>query len=164
MKFLLDTNVFIEAKNRYYAFDICPGFWDWMDAVCDGDVASIVSVRDEMTGGNDELANWAKDRKDAAWFLAVDDVDTQGNFARIVQHVATAHYSEPAVAKFLDSADSLLIAKARSIGATVVTHELPNPESKTRVLIPDVCLVFDVPFMNTFEALRKFSAKFVWSA
>lgn len=68
MKFLLDTNVFIEAKNRYYAFDICPGFWDWMDAVCDGDIASIVSVRDEMTGGNDELADWAKDRKDAAWF------------------------------------------------------------------------------------------------
>lgn len=60
MKFLLDTNVFIEAKNRYYAFDICPGFWDWMDAVCDGDVASIVSVRDEMTGGNDELANWPR--------------------------------------------------------------------------------------------------------
>ncbi|MBF0436614.1 MAG: DUF4411 family protein [Magnetococcales bacterium] len=24
--FLLDSNVFIEAKNRYYGFDICPGF------------------------------------------------------------------------------------------------------------------------------------------
>lgn len=97
-------------------------------------------------------------------FLAVDDVDTQANFAEIVQHVATAHYSEPAVAKFLDSADSLLIAKARLIGAIVVTHELPNPGSKKRVLIPDVCLVFGVPFMNTYEALRQFSAKFVWSA
>ncbi|WP_234908051.1 MULTISPECIES: DUF4411 family protein [Ensifer] len=56
-----------------------------------------------------------------------------------------------------------MIAKARSIGATVVTHELPNPEVKKRVLIPDFCLVFDVPFVNTFEALRQFSAKFVWS-
>ena len=28
MKYLLDSNVFIEAKNRYYAFDICPGFWE----------------------------------------------------------------------------------------------------------------------------------------
>nr|WP_250645650.1 DUF4411 family protein [Sinorhizobium meliloti] len=46
------------------------------------------------------------------------------------------------------------------MGATIVTHELPNPESKKRVLIPDVCLIFDVPFMNTFEALRQFSAKF----
>lgn len=163
MKFLLDTNVFIEAKNRYYAFDICPGFWEWMDSVCETDVASIVSVRDELVVYKDELAEWAKERKDAAWFLAVDDEDTQGNFAEIVQHVASAHYTEPAVAKFLDSADSLLIAKARATGATVVTHELPNPEAKKRVLIPDVCNVFDVPYMNTFEALRQFSAKFVWS-
>ncbi|MBF0147506.1 MAG: DUF4411 family protein [Magnetococcales bacterium] len=29
--YLLDSNVFIEAKNRYYAFDICPGFWEWMN-------------------------------------------------------------------------------------------------------------------------------------
>lgn len=29
--FLLDANVFIEAKNRYYGFDICPGFWRWLD-------------------------------------------------------------------------------------------------------------------------------------
>ncbi|WP_347376841.1 DUF4411 family protein [Ensifer sp. Root1252] len=51
-----------------------------------------------------------------------------------------------------------MIAKARSIGATVVTHKL-----KKRVLIPDFCLVFDVLFVNTFEGLRQFSAKFVWS-
>ncbi len=26
--FVLDSDVFIAAKNAYYAFDICPGFWD----------------------------------------------------------------------------------------------------------------------------------------
>ena len=26
--YLIDSNVFIEAKNRYYAFDIAPGFWE----------------------------------------------------------------------------------------------------------------------------------------
>lgn len=30
--YLLDANVFIEAKNRYYGFDLAPGFWDWLDA------------------------------------------------------------------------------------------------------------------------------------
>lgn len=29
--FLVDSNVLIEAKNRYYAFDIAPGFWAWLD-------------------------------------------------------------------------------------------------------------------------------------
>ena len=27
-RYLLDANVFIEAKNRYYGFDFCPAFWD----------------------------------------------------------------------------------------------------------------------------------------
>ena len=31
MMFLVDSNVLIEAKNRYYAFDIAPGFWRWLD-------------------------------------------------------------------------------------------------------------------------------------
>ncbi len=31
MAYLLDANVFIDAKNRYYGFDFCPGFWDWVD-------------------------------------------------------------------------------------------------------------------------------------
>ncbi|MYD91595.1 MAG: DUF4411 family protein [Caldilineaceae bacterium SB0662_bin_9] len=25
--YLVDSDVFITAKNLYYAFDICPGFW-----------------------------------------------------------------------------------------------------------------------------------------
>lgn len=160
MRFLLDANVFIEAKNRYYAFDICPGFWSWMDNVCSTDVGSIVSVRDELARGDDLLAEWTADRKDAAWFLAVDDYDTQNSFAEIADHVAHGHYTDPAIAKFLSDADSLLIAKARAIGAKVVTHELPNPQSKKRVLIPDICQAFDVPYINTFDALREFSAKF----
>ena len=30
MTYLLDTNIFIDAKNRYYGFDICPAFWEWL--------------------------------------------------------------------------------------------------------------------------------------
>ena len=30
MSYLLDANVFIEAKKRYYGFDFCPGFWQWL--------------------------------------------------------------------------------------------------------------------------------------
>jgi hypothetical protein len=30
MAYLLDANIFIEAKNHHYGFDLCPGFWDWL--------------------------------------------------------------------------------------------------------------------------------------
>lgn len=29
--FLLDANVFIQAKNLHYGFDFCPAFWSWVD-------------------------------------------------------------------------------------------------------------------------------------
>ena len=30
MAFLLDAGVFLQAKNQYYGFDVCPGFGDWL--------------------------------------------------------------------------------------------------------------------------------------
>ena len=31
MAYLLDANVFIQAKNLQYGFDFCPAFWDWLE-------------------------------------------------------------------------------------------------------------------------------------
>ena len=61
MAYLLDSNVFIEAKNRYYGIDFCPAFWDWLiKQNANGSVYSIEEVGDELTEGNDALADWAK--------------------------------------------------------------------------------------------------------
>jgi len=32
MTYVLDANVFIQAKNLHYGFDFCPAFWDWLDS------------------------------------------------------------------------------------------------------------------------------------
>ncbi len=31
-RYLLDTNIFIQAKNLHYGFDFCPAFWEWLMA------------------------------------------------------------------------------------------------------------------------------------
>lgn len=31
MAYLLDSDVFIQAKNLHYGFDFCPAFWAWID-------------------------------------------------------------------------------------------------------------------------------------
>src|ERR1700741_4946084 len=60
MAYLLDTNVFITAKQRYYGFQLCPGFWDWLiDANGRGLVFSHQQVLSELTAIGDELATWA---------------------------------------------------------------------------------------------------------
>lgn len=71
--YLLDANVFIQAKNLHYGFDFCPGFWDWIDrANGEGEVFSISKVFDELRAGDDELTEWAQERRDQL-FLSPDD-------------------------------------------------------------------------------------------
>ena len=54
---MLDANPFIEAKNRYYGFDLCPGFWKALIVEQEkGRVCSIDRIFDELTGQGDELA------------------------------------------------------------------------------------------------------------
>lgn len=57
MAYLLDTNVFISAKNLHYGMDFCPAFWDWLVRKNQsGKVFSIEKVGDEIMAGNDDLA------------------------------------------------------------------------------------------------------------
>ena len=62
MAYLLDTNVFIEAKNRHYAFEFCPAFWDWIEcSLKNGTVLIIEQVRSELLNAEDELSAWMSD-------------------------------------------------------------------------------------------------------
>ena len=59
MAYLIDSIVFIEAKNRHYGFDFCPAFWTWlMESNLTGCVFSIDRVKRELVERDDELANW----------------------------------------------------------------------------------------------------------
>ena len=72
-EYLLDANVFIQAKNLHYGFDFCPAFWEWLvQQNHAGKVASIEKVADELHTGGDELAEWAKERGDG-FFLRPDE-------------------------------------------------------------------------------------------
>ena len=159
--FLFDSNTFIEAKNRYYAFDIVPAFWTWLEKVVQEDVRIIEPVLSELTGYGDEVSQWILDHKNSDWVLSIDDKETQETFAGIALELASSSYMRPGVEKFLSGADPWLIAKAQVIGATVVTHEVFDEKCKRRVPIPNLCQPRGVKFMNTFEVLRFKAAKFV---
>lgn len=164
MLYLLDANVFIQAKNQYYGFDICPGFWSWMDSVLDnGDVFSIDMVRQELAKGDDDLADWAKERSKNPAFLKTEDGPTQQALEQVANYVATAGYKPQALQKFLAGADPWLIAKAMALPQTakVVTHERLSLNSVSRVPIPNVCREHTVEYCDTFDLLRRLSAKFV---
>ena len=98
--YLLDANVFIQAKNLHYGFDFCPAFWDWLvEQNRAGKVASIEKVADELHAGADELATWVAARGDG-FFLRPDGAVVLA--LRTVSDWASGSGYEPAaVATFL---------------------------------------------------------------
>lgn len=139
--------------------DVCPAFWEWLVAAKEtGKVFSIEQVADEIDRGDDELADWAKERGDG-FFLPLD-TQTLPALSTIAEWVQGQQYTHAAVNTFLESADYYLIAYALSHGHTVVTHEKPE-SSKKKVKIPNVCIAVNVKFANTFSMLRTEHARFV---
>ncbi|EMW7171252.1 DUF4411 family protein [Vibrio fluvialis] len=164
MNYLLDANTFIEAKNRYYSMAICPGYWQWiLQSNTQSGVASIQFIKEELTNGNDELAQWAKDNPHL--FVANDDAQTQGAYAKVVTYVMGLHgMKNGAQDEFLRGADPWLIAKAMTTGAVIVTHEKLDRHIRRKILIPNVCEHFNVQYIDTFELLHELEARFVMTA
>ncbi|MFN8105313.1 MAG: DUF4411 family protein [Acidimicrobiia bacterium] len=75
MAFLVDSDVFIRAKNDHYRFGFCPAFWDWLDAAnAVGTVHSVERVYDELIERGDDLSEWARARRRFFLPLTLDDV------------------------------------------------------------------------------------------
>jgi hypothetical protein len=159
MKYLLDANVFIQAKRLHYGFDFCPAFWEWIDAAYEkGAVYSIEKVGDELVGSADELATWAQ-KRNAAFFLEPDGA-VLPSLQALSAWVNASGYEPAAVMTFLNDADYYLVAHAHAHGHVVVTHEVVAHSTK-KVKIPNACLGMGVKWVNTFEMLRAERARFV---
>lgn len=164
MTYIIDSNIFIEAQNTYYCFDVCPGFWDFLSQrFASGELISIRNVYDEIAHKDDDIFNWLKERKH--FFGSIDDENTQRNFAEIVNYVqkeySSRKYNNPYIMPFLNAADPWLIAKAKTLSATLVTHEVGVNTQSSKPKIPDVCNKFGVTTIRTKELLRNLQVRFI---
>lgn len=160
MTYILDDDVFIQAKNLHYGFGFCPAFWDWLDrASASGVVISIDKVLADLQGHTDGLAQWARARPG---FFVTTDANVLASFAQVSRWAAGhPRYDAAAKAEFLSVADSYLVAHGHATGHTIVTHETSAPLSKVRIKIPDACLAMGVVSINPFEMLRRELPQFV---
>lgn len=162
MAYLLDANAFIEAKKRWYGFDFCPAYWDWLDAAHEaGSVYSIQRVADEILAGDDELSEWTRGRPDS--FFLRPDGPVLVSLSRLSAWATGGQYDQSAVATFLEVADSYIVAHAHAFGHTVVTHE-KVANSRRNVKIPNACAEMNVKYISPFEMLRIDRARFVLGA
>lgn len=158
---LLDANVFIEAKNRYYGFDLVPAFWTWLeDQATAGQIASTDMICDELKDGGDDLADWVKDRRELIFHVPSSSQTVAQAVGRLGTWVQSENYKPHVLADFMDSADPFLVGAAFETGSTLVTQETPAGASRKKVKIPDACRHLGVNYENTFEMMRALGARF----
>lgn len=164
MPFCLDADVLISAHRFYYAFDIAPSFWDGLLLNArQGNVRSPIAVFHEIIG-DDELAQWVKEHKT----ILFEEPDDQINeiFAQIANYVSE-NYELHQITEFLDGADPWVIAHAKSKNYIVVTQEKLKKEERSpstgrifgKIKIPNICRVFNVEWINTFQLMRKLNIR-----
>jgi hypothetical protein len=159
MTYLLDADVFIQAKNLHYGLDFCPAFWDWLIASNAASLAfSTEKVGDEIEAGGDELSGWAAAR--GTGFFLKPDAAILPALGKVSAWATSQSYEPAAVNTFLQVADFYLVAHALAHGFTVVTHEIASASTK-KIKIPNACIGLGIKCMTPFEMLRHERARFI---
>ena len=162
--FALDANVFITAHRIYYAFDLCPGFWDCLIHYFNaGRILSIDRVRSELLEQDDALSRWVDADCPTAMFVTSLESGVTDAYREVMGWVyANNQFYAQAKNEFSRGADGWVVAYARAHNAIVVTLETYQPDVRRRVPLPNVCEQFGVPCVDTFEMLRELGVRFDW--
>ena len=160
--YVLDADVFIGAHRRYYAQDLCPGFWECLTHYCrEKRLLSIDRVRSEIQPP-DALFEWVS-RAPSELFVSSAERLVITAFTEMVNWVQENEQFLPgAKTEFAEVADGWVAAYARVHNAVVVTQEVFNADVRKRIPLPNVCRQFGVDYRDTFEMLRELEARFDW--
>ncbi|MGN0902483.1 MAG: DUF4411 family protein [Succinivibrio sp.] len=156
IKYLLDSNIFIQAHKMYYQFDFCPAYWEWIQQLNTDGLLSIDKVYEELSAGNDTLAEWVKSKKSK--FVKFDSISLP-----VLQDIYNILKNEKVpdnrIKDFMETslADSYLIAYAKAHNCILITLEnrTPSLNSKKKVHIPNVCDALGVACTTIYEIMRK---------
>ena len=165
MLYLLDSNVLITAHNSYYPIDRVPEFWGWMAHVgSEGRAKVPAELYEEVTDGNDALADWAREseNRDALVLEETIDVDL---LSTVVEHGYASDLTDDEFEKI--GRDPFLIAYALAAQdqRCVVTTEVSKPSRiRANRHIPDVCAIVGVRCIDSFQLLRALDFRTYWRA
>jgi hypothetical protein len=160
MAYLIDTDIFIAAKNLHYGMDFCPAFWEWLVVANEaGKLISIEAVHDDLIDFDDDLTAWTKARDDGFFVSpAESDLPALGQVTQWINDHQT--YTPAAKQTFLNCSDYFVVSQALAGAHTVITHEKPE-NSVHRVKIPSACVALKVKYMTCWQMLRTERARFI---
>jgi predicted nucleic acid-binding protein len=165
-RYLLDTNIFIQAHRATYPLDVVPSFWNKLKDLADeGIIISIDKVKKEIfdkSAHEDELREWCSQNLNPDFFL--DTASSINSYKDVINWASSqiSHYRDSAIEEFLetDLADPWLVAYAKSNNLAIVTYETSRPDRVKSIKIPEPCRHFNVEFMTLIDMFRELQTSF----
>ena len=156
--YCLDSNVLIQAWQKYYSPKICPDYWNILCELGKREKIFLAEeIRDEITKTDDELSDWLKSS-------GIPVHRTDSSVTDCWKHILEAnehHKFLVAESKGRSLGDPWVISHAIVVGAIVVTREefvqTPRP---SRIKIPNVCQNMGVPWVNDFQFIEALNIQF----
>lgn len=149
IQYCLDTNIYIEPRNKYYSMDLCPWYWEYLDKLAkDKVIFSPIEVKNELILHDDKLSEWVKKRP---YFFRDIDIKTQENLIKILKKYPWLINT----IKNKSMADPWVVACAMNGNTTVVTKESPSQNIDNKPKIPDVCSSFNIKVIDDYTFLKE---------
>lgn len=157
-RYCLDTNVLIQAWQKYYSPKLCPDYWLVLNRLGEQGIIFLPkSVYDEIIRTDDDLTKWVKNSS-----ISVLQPDTNvTNILKTIFEADPLHRTLVDNTKNRSLADPWVIAHALNEKAVVVTkEEKVTAANASRIKIPNVCENMGVSWINDFEFIDRMRIKF----
>ncbi len=157
-KYCLDTNVLVQAWQKYYSPKFCPDYWSILnDLGSQNRIFLPQKAYEEITRTDDDLTEWLK--KSSIPEYKIDE--------HVIECLKNIYANNPAHKKLVDNtkqrsmADPWIIAHALKEGAILVTkEEIITAPNTTKVKIPNVCDNMGVLWINDFQLVEELNIQF----
>src|SRR3989339_868284 len=154
MIYILDANTLIDAKRDYYPIKSIPEFWEWLIYKGNrGEIKITLDVYEEVSSGNDDLAEWIKESEAKSSLVLADEADIS-----LVQKVLKEGYAKDLSDTEIEKLgrDPFIIANAlkNPEEIVVVTKEPHTLRTRANKNIPEVCDVLGVKHCTPFDLTR----------
>jgi Domain of unknown function (DUF4411) len=165
INYVIDSSALIQAHRTYYAFKICPGFWESLFFHHSRSiVVSIDKVKKEVNDGkyDDELKKWANKVMPASFFASTEDEEIADYFGQMITWAEQEkQFRESARAEFAADVDGWLISFAKVHKKILVTQEVYAEKVERSIPIPNVCKQFGVVYVDVFQMLKELKTQFI---
>lgn len=158
LNYCLDTNVLIQAWQKYYSPKYCSDYWNLLNQLGEKNRIFLPKmVFDEITKTEDDLSKWLKMSKIP--IHEITDSVTKCLNSIFIKNPIHQYLVDNTKARSL--ADPWVIAHAMDENAVVVTKEekVTAPNSK-KIKIPNVCENMGIPYINDFQFIQELNIQF----